>query len=72
MQKTNMTPLIQRLLFLGIVLLLTNHYVKSSPAKIPGKYVKEKETSDKIHTDNEGKNSVDQSQRRKRVRADGF
>ena len=61
MQKTNMAPLIQRLLFLGIILLLTNHYVKSSPARIPVKDVKDKETSDKSHTGNELKNSVDQS-----------
>ena len=61
MQKTNMAPLIQRLLFLGIILLLTNHYVKSSPARIPVKDVKDKETSDKGHTGNELKNSVDQS-----------
>ena len=61
MQKTNMAPLIQRLLFLGIILLLTNHYVKSSPVRIPVKDVKDKETSDKSHTDNELKNSVDQS-----------
>ena len=58
---TNMAPLIQRLLFLGIILLLTNHYVKSSPARIPVKDVKDKETSDKSHTGNELKNSVDQS-----------
>lgn len=65
MQKTNMAPLIQRLLFLGIILLLTNHYVKSSPARIPVKDDKDKETSDKSHTDNEVKNSVVQSQEEK-------
>ena len=65
MQKTNMAPLIQRLLFLGIILLLTNHYVKSSPARIPSNAIKGKETSDTGHTENEVKNSVDKSPQEK-------
>ena len=65
MQKTNMAPLIQRLLFLGIILLLMNHYVKSSPARIPSKGIKDKETSDTGHTDNEVRNSVDQGREEK-------
>ena len=65
MQKTNMALLIQRLLFLGIILLLANHYVKSSPARIPVKDVKGKETSDPGHTDNEVRNSVVQSREEK-------
>ena len=65
MQKTNMAPLIQRLLFLGIILLLTNHYVKSSPRRIPVKDIKDEETSDKSNTDNAVKNSVGQSREEK-------
>ena len=65
MQKTNMAPLIQRLLFLGIILLLTDHYVKSSPARIPVKDDKDKETSEQSHTDNVEKNSVVQSRAEK-------
>lgn len=67
MQKTNMAPLIQRLLFLGIILLLTNHYVKSSPARIPSNTVKGKETSDTGHTENEVKNSVGQREEREKA-----
>ena len=65
MQKTNMAPLIQRVLFLGIILLLTNHYVKSSPARIPVKDVKNEETSDKSNTENAVKNSLGQSREEK-------
>lgn len=65
MQKTNMAPLIQRLLFLGIILLLTNHYVNSSPARIPVKDVKNEETSDKSNTENAVKNSLGQSREEK-------
>ena len=65
MQKTNMALLIQRLLFLGIILLLANHYVKSSPARIPVKDVKGKETSDTGHTDHEVRNYVVQSREEK-------
>ena len=57
--------MIQRLLFLGIILLLTNHYVKPSPARIPVKDDKDKETSDKSQTGNVEKNSVVQSREEK-------
>ena len=60
-----MALLTQRLLVLGIILFLANHYVRSSPARIPVKDVKDKETSDTGHTDNELKNSVDQSREEK-------
>lgn len=61
MPKTNMASH-QRVLFLGIILLFTGHFVNSSPANIPVKDVKEREQADTDHVGNEIKKNVEPRQ----------
>ena len=62
MPKTNMAPLDERVLFLGIILLFTSGFISSSPANIPVKDVRDSQDVDTGHVGNEIRKSVDENQ----------